>query len=211
MQWNRCSEQHGIFLVPHPTIPFTPSHLEGTRSRMSSHHAKNKINVSASFVHTWNWSLFVQQKETMWGLMTPCVLRLFMWLQKEGRKENVICIEQLINLMVVRLGLDPYRQKPTFFPFSCIGVTGHLLPLSTGSGNSILLKQIQIYLFVKKLLYEFFRCFQFMLFMNFFVLLPWIFLFLQQQVYYHVWMSFSLLGWISSVSFSLTSFEIKCN
>lgn len=176
MQWNRCSEQHGIFLVPHPTIPFTPSHLEGTMSRMSSHHAKNKINVSASFVDTLNWSLFVQRKETMWGLMIPCVLRSFTWLWKEAGRENVIYIEQVINLMVVSLDLDPYRQKPTFPPFSCIDVTSHLLPLSTVSGNSVLLKQIKIYLFVKKLLHMFSRVFQFMLFMNF-IFLPWIFLF----------------------------------
>lgn len=154
MQWNRCSEQHGIFLVPHPTSSFTLSHLEGARSRMSSHHAKNKINVSASFIDTLNWSLFVQQKETMGHLMAPCVLRSFTWLWKEGRRENVIYIEQLIHLMVIRLDLDTY--KPTFSPFSCIDVTVHLLPLSTLWGNSILLKQIKIYLFGKKVLYMFF-------------------------------------------------------
>lgn len=69
--------------------------------------------------------------------------------------------------MVVRLDLDPYRQKTTFSPFSCIDVTGHFLPLSRVSGNNILLKQIQVYLLVKKLLNVFSRVFLFMLFMNF--------------------------------------------
>lgn len=61
-------------------------------------------------------------------------------------------------------GLRPIQAETKFSLFSCIDVAGHPLPLSTVSGNSILLKQIQIYLFGKKLLCMFF---QFMLLMNF--------------------------------------------
>lgn len=110
--------------------PFTLSHLEGTMSRMSSHHANNKINALASFVDTLNWSLFIQQKATMWVAVTACVVTLSMWIWKKDRRENVIYREQLINLMVVSLAFHPQRRKSTFFSCSAcyIDVTSHLFP-----------------------------------------------------------------------------------
>lgn len=176
MQWNRCSEQHGIFLVPHPTIPFTLSHLEGTMSRMSSHHAKNKINVSAPFVDTLNWSLFVQQKEAMWGLVNACALRSFTWLRKEGRRENVNYIEQLINVMVVRLDLDPYRNQlvPCSAVLMCVATFYHQVQcqITTSCWNRFGFTYLW-----KNFCYVFSRVFQFVVFINFYFFLPWIFLF----------------------------------
>lgn len=125
----------------HPTIPFTLSHLEGTMSRMSSLHTKNKINVSASFVDSLNWSLFVQQKATMWVVIIGCVVTLTMWIWKEDRSKNVIYIEQIVS--GGQSGHGPPQAQINFFPHSacCINVTSHLLPLSTVSSNIVLLNQ----------------------------------------------------------------------
>ena len=126
---------------------------------MSSHHAKNKINISASFVDTLNCSLFVQRKATMWIviIVCVCVVTLSMWIRKEDRRENVIYIEQLINLAVVSLDMNPHRHKSTFFPHSAcyIDVTSHLLLSSTVSGNIILLNQIWILIWVKAAVHTF--------------------------------------------------------
>lgn len=108
---------------------------------MSSHRAKNKINVSASFVDTLNWSLFIQQKATM-RVVTACVVTLSPRIWKEDRKDNDLC--RTVNLMVASVDLDPYRHKSTYFSCSacCVDVTSHLLPLNTVLGNIVLLNQI---------------------------------------------------------------------